>query len=105
MGTRFRCPCPRCTVRGMMGPAVIITIGLLLLLQETARGSAFHMGRTYPVILMVIGGILLVSAMAPMTGHIAAPRPPSVPPYTPPGTPGANPAPPPPSSSSYGQGS
>jgi hypothetical protein len=86
-----------------MGPAIVITIGLLLLLQETARSSAFSLNETYPIILIVMGVILLASALAPMTGHISMPPPPSVPPYTPPGTPGASPAPPP--STSYGQGS
>ena len=104
MGIRFRCPCPRCTVRGLMGPAIVITIGLLLLLQETARSSAFRMDETYPIILIVIGVILLASALAPMTDHVSAPPPASVPPYTPPGAPAANAAPPPPSTS-YGQGS
>jgi hypothetical protein len=101
MGTRFRCSCPRCTLRGLMGPAVIITIGLLLLLQETGRGSAFHMNNTYPVILIVMGAILLASALAPMTGHVYAPLPPGAPPYVPP-PPGSHPPAPP--SSSSGQG-
>jgi len=104
MGTRFRCSCPRCTVRGLMGPAIIITIGLLLLFQETARSSAWNFNNTYPVILIVIGAILLASALAPMTGHVYAPPPPGTPPYVPPASSGSNPRPGPPSSS-YGQGS
>ena len=64
-----------------MGPAVLITIGVLFLLHEV-RGDMFDFGNTYPFILIVIGAILLASSMAPMTGHIdsmTAP-PPSVPP-------------------------
>lgn len=86
-----------------MGPAIIITIGLLLLLQETARSSAWDLNNTYPVILIVIGAILLASALAPMTGHVYAPFPPGAPPHVPPAPPGSNP-PPGPSSSSYAQG-
>jgi len=52
-----------------MGPAIIITIGVLFLLQEV-RGGAFDFSNTYPFILIVIGAILLASSVAPMTGHI-----------------------------------
>jgi len=88
---RVRCACPRCTIRGLMGPAVIITIGLLLLLDQT-RGGYLDFGNTWPVILLVIGAVSLASALAPMTGHIVdtpvAPPVPPVPPVPPMGTPG-----------------
>jgi hypothetical protein len=75
-----RCHCPRCTIRSMMGPAVVITVGVLFLLQEM-RGGIFDFGNTYPFILIVIGGILLGSAIAPMTGHIdSGAAPPAAPP-------------------------
>jgi len=62
---------------------VIITIGVLFLLQET-RGGYFDFGRTFPVILVVIGVILLASSLAPMDGHISsAPTSASVPGPTP----------------------
>ena len=92
---RVRCACPRCTIRGLMWPAVIITVGLLLLLSEM-RGGFLDFSNTYPVILLVIGAVSLASALAPMNGHIAPVPPPvvplGVPPIAPPGTPGANPA-------------
>jgi hypothetical protein len=47
-----------------MGPAMLVTIGLLFLLQE-ARGGFFDFGNTYPVILIVVGAILLASSLAP----------------------------------------
>jgi hypothetical protein len=96
---RIRCTCPRCTIRGLMWPAVIISVGLLLLLSEM-RGGFFDFSNTYPVILLVIGGVSLASALAPMTGHVApvppvrgVPQgvPPGVPPIVPPGTPGTPP--------------
>ena len=40
MRDQIRCRCPRCTIRGLMGPAVIITIGVLFLLNEM-RGDLF----------------------------------------------------------------
>ena len=90
MANKTGCRCPRCTIRGLMGPAVLITIGVLFLLHEV-RGSMFDFSNTYPFILIVIGAILLASAMAPMDGHIdsmTAP-PPAVPQAGPPAAPGS----------------
>jgi hypothetical protein len=90
MSNRSGCHCPRCTIRGLMGPAVLITVGVLFLLHEV-RGNVFDFSNTYPFILIVIGAILLASAMAPMDGHIdpmTAP-PPSAPQAGPPATPGS----------------
>jgi hypothetical protein len=66
-----------------MGPAVIITIGMLFLLHEV-RGDVFDFSKTYPFILIVIGAILLGSSMAAMDGHVdsTTPPPPAVPPAT-----------------------
>jgi len=69
MSDNPRCRCPRCTIRSLLGPAVIVTVGVLFLLQQM-RGSYFEFGNTYPVILVVIGSILLASSLAPMNGHI-----------------------------------
>jgi hypothetical protein len=92
MSTQPRCTCSRCTIRGLMGPAVITTLGVLFLLSELAHG-AFSFGRTFPVLLIVIGAILLASAVAPMDGHIGVTP---VPPFVPPAPPNA-----PPPSSTY----
>jgi hypothetical protein len=86
MTTPWRCTCSRCTIRGLMGPAVITTLGVLFLLSELLHGI-FSFGRTFPILLIVIGGILLASAVAPIYGHIATP--------TSPASPVAPPAPPP----------
>ena len=72
MSDQIRCRCARCTIRGLMGPAVIITVGVLFLLQQM-QGGNYDFGRTYPVILVVIGIILLGSSLAPMDGHISTP--------------------------------
>jgi len=95
MSTQPRCTCGRCTIRGFMGPAIITTLGILFLLSELSHGS-FSFGHTFPILFIVIGAILLASAMAPLDGHISAPAyavppnaptPPSPPPYSSP-TPG-----------------
>lgn len=94
-----RCKCARCSIRSLMGPVVVTAIGILFLLSEIG-GSFFHVGHTYPVIFIVIGVILLASALAPMDGHVEFPGAPPAPPVTP-----APPAVPPPYSNPYaGQG-
>lgn len=86
MSDRVRCSCRRCTIRSLMWPAILITIGVLFLLNET-RGGVFDFSNTYPVILMVIGAVSLAAALAPTDGHVslrASPPPPgSAPPQNP----------------------
>ena len=86
MSDNPRCRCARCTIRSLVGPAVIVTVGILFLLQQSHSGR-FDFGNTYPVILVVIGAILLASALAPMDGHIDPTVPQQVPP-PPPAAPG-----------------
>src|ERR1700753_2015896 len=83
MSDNPRCHCPRCKIRSLVGPAVIVTVGVLFLLQQM-RGGYFDFGNTYPVILVVIGAILLASALAPMDGHINPHAQPANPPVAPP---------------------
>ena len=89
MSDRVRCHCRRCIIRSLMGPAVIITVGVLFLLQQTHSGLNF--GQMWPVILVVIGVISLAAALAPMDGHIE-----SIPVAAVPPSPGQVPPPPPP---------
>ena len=82
MSNRTRCGCRRCTIRSLMGPAIIITVGVLFLLDQM-RGGYFSFGNTFPVILIVIGTVSLASALAPMDGHIDSSYPPVPPPSAP----------------------
>lgn len=92
MSDRIRCSCRRCTIRSLMGPAIVITIGVLFLLSEV-RGGSLDFSNTYPVILIVIGAVSLASALAPTQGHVsssfapAAPPAPGLPPGSSPGAP------------------
>jgi hypothetical protein len=86
MSNPARCKCPRCSIRSLMGPVIVTTIGILFLLSEVGSGY-FHIGNTYPVLFIVIGIILLTSALAPMDGHIEYPGAQQ-------GPPPVNPAPP-----------
>jgi hypothetical protein len=78
MSDRVRCNCRRCTIRSLMGPAVVITVGVLFLLEQTRSGFSF--GQSWPIILVVIGVISLASALSPMDGHISNSVAPPVPP-------------------------
>jgi cell wall-active antibiotic response 4TMS protein YvqF len=69
MSDRVRCHCQRCTIRGLMGPAILVTLGVLFLLDQM-RGGYFSFGNTFPIILIVIGVISLASTLAPTNGHI-----------------------------------
>jgi hypothetical protein len=61
-----------------MGPAIIITIGVLFLLSEV-RGGNLDFSNTYPVILIVIGAVSLAAALAPIEGHVSSPGAPAIP--------------------------
>lgn len=77
------CHCARCRMQAVMGPAVIFTIGVILLLDSRdVHGLAWE--RTWPAILLVIGVIKLMQSTASTEGHIA-PMPPVMP-LTPPPT-------------------
>ena len=78
MSDRVRCNCRRCMIRSLMGPAVIITVGILFLFDQIGRGF-FSFGNTFPVILIVIGAISLASNLASAEGHISDPVSPAPP--------------------------
>ena len=83
MSNRVRCNCQRCVIRGLMGPAVVVTVGVLFLLDQL-RGGYLAFGNTFPVILIVSGVISLASNLAPADGHISGPVLPTPPGATPP---------------------
>jgi hypothetical protein len=91
MSTDTRCHCQSCTVRGLMGPVVVITVGVLFLLSQMA-GGYFHFGHTFPVLLIVIGLVQLGGSMASREGHIDSP--PSIAQAPPPPPPASAPQPP-----------
>jgi hypothetical protein len=78
------CVCERCRTRKIMGPAILVTLGVLFLLDSAGR---IGFDRTWPAILLVIGVVKLVQSNASSEGHIVrmAPGfPPTPPPSAPP---------------------
>jgi cell wall-active antibiotic response 4TMS protein YvqF len=68
MADEIRCKCRRCTIRGMMGGVVLITLGVLFLLDQTVPGLRFD--RLWPVLLLVIGAVQLAGWLASTEGHV-----------------------------------
>jgi hypothetical protein len=86
----MHCLCDRCRMRKVMGPAMLVTIGTLFLLQSL---NAASFDRTWPAILLVVGVVKLLQSNASSAGHVGPlpPAPPAVGPPPPP-TPSSDPA-------------
>ncbi|HET9698208.1 MAG TPA: DUF5668 domain-containing protein [Terriglobales bacterium] len=81
MSYEYRCNCARCRSRGVMGPVVLITLGVLFLLSEF-----WHMRFQWPVLLIVIGLVKVWQSTTSTDGHqsyVAMVQPQSVPPLPP----------------------
>jgi len=68
-----RCNCGRCRMAGMMGPAVLVTLGILFLLQQS-----YDMSFQWPILLIVIGIVKILQYSAPMENHRPLGAPPIV---------------------------
>jgi len=64
------CQCARCRTRRITGPVIVFTIGVLFLLQNLDFAN-LHFGRTWPVILLVVGALKLMQGSASVEGHIS----------------------------------
>jgi hypothetical protein len=76
------CQCPRCRANGLMGAAVLITLGVLFLLAEFWV-IPFH--ESVPVLLIVIGLMLYLGRSASTDGHVQPAHPTGALPPPPPG--------------------
>ena len=59
------CTCDRCRARCLMGPAVLVTLGVLFLIDHVVS-----FGRTWPALLIIIGLIKVYQGNASNEGHI-----------------------------------
>lgn len=84
------CNCNRCRIRGLMGPAILISIGALAFVDQYFDNWNYSFWRLAPVILIVIGVIQVLCAVASTEGHVDPrapwqnpPQPPTRPPQAP----------------------
>lgn len=80
------CTCARCRSRGIMWPAIVLTTGILFLLQSL---NVAELDRTWPAWILVVGVVKLLQSSASSTGHVGPMSPPSTTP--PPPIPAADP--------------
>lgn len=66
---RGACRCAHCRVRGLMGPIVLITIGVLFLIGEYSR---YQFWELWPILLIVIGVVLVGQSLVSREGHIGS---------------------------------
>jgi TM2 domain-containing membrane protein YozV len=91
LGTEgLACTCDRCKMRCIMWPAIMVTIGVLFLM-DNLHGPGFE--HTWPLILLVIGAVKLLQSNASDAGHVGGPPAtfPPLPPQAPPPAPAADP--------------
>ena len=62
------CPCQRCRISSAWGPAMLILIGILFLLDKL---DVISFDSSWPLILVVVGGIMLARNNASTAGHIS----------------------------------
>jgi hypothetical protein len=92
IGAQRGCPCQRCRAQCLMGPAVLITVGVIGIIDGFANVGFFgYVGG----ILLVIGGVKLLQGTSSAEGHVASlatcanpaggpiPPPPPIPPVPP----------------------
>lgn len=62
-----RCSCIHCRIRSLVGPIMLITIGVLFLIGELTH---YGFGQLWPVLLIVAGIVALIQSTASREGHI-----------------------------------
>jgi hypothetical protein len=94
------CTCGRCSTRWLMGPAMVLTTGVLFMMQSL---NIAYIDRTWPAWILVVGIVKLVQSSASSAGHVGPlpTAPPAVAPPAPP--PPSNPSPSNPPTSSSGE--
>ena len=77
------CGCGRCGTRWLMGPAMVLTTGILFLFHTM---DIANLDRTWPAWILVVGIVKLLQSSASSAGHVGPlpPAPPSAAPPSPP---------------------
>jgi chromate transport protein ChrA len=61
------CSCARCRCSGYLWPSLLVTLGVLFLLEEY---TSVGFDKTWPVILLIIGVVLLLQRNSSTAGHV-----------------------------------
>jgi hypothetical protein len=61
-----RCQCAHCRVAAAMGPLILITLGVILLMGQYTR---YGLADLFPFLLIVPGIVLVIQSFASMAGH------------------------------------
>ena len=61
------CQCARCRAHGLMLSAILVTLGIIILLKNY---GIVPIHESSPVILLVVGGMLLISRTGSTEGHV-----------------------------------
>jgi Domain of unknown function (DUF5668) len=85
------CGCLRCRFRGIMGAVVLVTLGVLFLLQNF-HAHDLDFDHTWPLLLISIGVVKMLQRSASIEGHVQPP--PVGQPFAMPPVPPAAPVPP-----------
>ncbi|MGH9601988.1 MAG: LiaI-LiaF-like domain-containing protein [Terriglobales bacterium] len=83
------CGCSCCRRSGLTGPVMMVTIGTLFLIANYTR---FDFGDLWPVILIVMGGLMLLRPSFSRAGHLNPGGPPTPPNPTAPASGSQNPS-------------
>lgn len=63
------CGCMRCRCRGIMGGVILMTLGVMFLLDEF-HVRDLNFDNTSPMILIAIGVVLMLQRTASIEGHV-----------------------------------
>ena len=61
------CNCARCRCRSLMAPVILITLGVLFMVDQFVPGVGFR--DLWPLLLIAIGVLKLAEYSASMAGH------------------------------------
>ena len=61
------CNCPRCRIRSLLAPVILVTLGVLFLSPELFHRLSFS--DLWPILLIVIGLMKLLESTASVEGH------------------------------------
>jgi hypothetical protein len=61
------CRCGRCRCRSLLGPVILVTLGVLFFIPQFVHSVGF--GELWPILLIVIGVMKLLESSASTEGH------------------------------------